>query len=882
MRLVNILRLRLRSLLARTRVERELDEELRYHLERQIEADVAAGMTRADAERRARRQTAGVEHEKEVCRDERGVQIVDNLFGDVRFAIRQLRKNPGFTAAAIFMLALGLCASVAIFAFVDAALLKPLPYQDPSRLVGVFETAAMFPRSNLSYPDYLDWKAQNTVFSAFEGYNRTGFIVSTPTGAEPARGTRVTAGFFRTLGVTPVLGRDFRLDEDQPSAARSTLLSHAAWQTRFGGDPAVLGRTVTLDGQPVVIVGVLPRTFHFAPGEPAEFWTTLQATNPCDVRRSCHSMYGVARLKPGITIDAALSNVQAIAKQLETAYPTSNRGQGAALAPLSEVIVGDIRPILLVLLVGAGLLLLIASVNAASLLLVRSEGRTREMAVRRALGASSTRLVVQFATEAAVLVAGGAALGLFAAHWLAQLLTGLIPADLMARLSFLQDLGLNLRVWAFAGVIALFAALLFALIPSLRLVWADSRAGLAEGSRGSAGQAWRRLGSRLVVVELAIAVVLLVSAGLLGQSLYRVLRVDVGMQPDRLATIYVAAPRAGYEDDTRRVALQREIVARMSALPGVEAAGISSQIPLSGNGNTTWFRVLGRPWKEGEHLEAPFREVTPAYFKTLGATLVRGRAFDDTEDASKPLVVIINQALARVHFPNEDPLGKQLAHISAEPQPMQIVGIVEDIKEGPLDVPTPPVMYVPYGQSVSSNFGVVVRTTQAPATLLPALPAVIREINRGIVTDAVMTMRDRIDDSPSAYLHRSSAALVGGFAAVALLLGVVGLYGVVAYSVSQRRREVGVRMALGAQRGAVYQLILKEAGWLTGAGIAIGLVCALGAGLLMRGLLFGVRSWDLPTLAGVTVLLGVSALLASYIPARRAASVNPVEALRAD
>jgi macrolide transport system ATP-binding/permease protein len=809
------------------------------------------------------------------------VPFLEHLAQDLRFAIRQLWKNPGFTCTAVLMLTLGLCASVAIFAFVDATLFKPLPYRDPARLVGVFETVPMFAHSNLSYDDYVDWKKLNTVFSSLEAYQSSGFALSTPAGAQRARGARVTDGFFRTLGIAPVLGRDFRAGEDLPAAPRTVLLSYGAWQTRYGGSPGVLGQSVMLDGAPNVIIGVLPREFHFAPAEPAEFWTSFHASTPCDLRRSCHGMYGVARLKDGVSLQAATDEVKAIAKRLEQQYPESNRDQGAALAPLTDVILGDIRPILLVLLSGAMLLLIIASVNVASLLLVRSESRRREIAVRSALGASTTRLVSQFVTEGVVLVAAGTALGLASASVAMRLLTTLIPAMMFAGMTYLHDLGLNIRVLTFAGTIALLAAALFSITPAVRLSLWEVREGLAEGSRGSAGLTWRRLGSKLVVVELAAAMVLLVGAGLLGQSLYRLLHVNVGLQPDHLATLTVAAPKSAYGKDEQAVALGRQILSRFAALPGVTSASLTSVLPLGGNGNTTWFRVIGRPW-HGEHNELPEREVSAGYFTTLGARLLRGRYFTDAEDASKPQVAIVNEAMARQYFPGEDPIGQHITYFAGQPAPIEIVGVVDDIREGGLDTAIPPVLYVPFNQGPGRYFAVVVRTSLDEESLLSTLTATVRQIDPDIVSSGGATMNDRINNSFSAYLHRSSAWLMGGFAALALLLGVVGLYGVIAYSVSQRSREIGVRMALGAQRRGVYLLILKEAGLLTAAGMIIGLVCSVGAATLMRGLLFGVGSWDVPTMAAVAAVLAISALLASYIPARRAASVNPVDALRAE
>jgi macrolide transport system ATP-binding/permease protein len=874
--------MRLGGLFGRSRGEREFADELESHLQMHIDDNVRAGMTPEQARRQAMLKLGGVQLTTAAYRDRSTIPWIEHLLQDTRFSIRQLRKNPGFTVTAVLMLALGMCASVAIFAFVDATLIKPLPYQDPARLVGVFEKLPMFPYSNLSYPDYLDWKRLNKVFSSFDAYERNGFtLTGRAGGAQPIMGARVTDGFFRTLGITPILGRDFAPGEDLPSGPHVALITYAAWQNRFNGDPGVIGRALTLNGNSTTIIGVLPRTFHFPPVEPVEVFPALHAFSECDLRRSCHSMYGVARLKDGVALQAATSDVVSIAALLEQQYPGENKGQGAALLPLSEFIGGDLRNILLVLLGGAVLLLLIASVNVASLLLVRSESRRREIAVRNALGASATRLISQFVTEGLVLVSAGTVLGLASAYSAMQLLTTLIPAGMFARMTYLHDVGLNGRVLSFAGIVAMLAAVLFSMTPALRLSRTEMREGLAEGSRGSAGQAWRRLGSKLVVLELATAMVLLVGAGLLGKSLYQLLRVDIGFQPDHLAILEVAAPRGMYGTSEAQVALQRLIMTRVSGLPGVQSAAITATLPVGYNGNTTWFRIIGKPW-HGEHNDTPERDVTAGYFKTLGAKLVRGRTFEESEDKSTQPVIIVNQAFARHHFPGEDALGKEITPLGDKPVPTQIVGIVEDIKEGPLDVAIPPVIYAPFNQSPDLYFAVVARVTQAESSMLPTLAATIQEVDRDIVTVGGTTMNDRINGSMSAYLHRSSAWLVGGFAGVAFLLSMIGLYGVVAYSVSQRNREIGVRMALGAHRGSVYRLILREAGVLTLVGIVIGAICAVGAASLMRGMLFAVETWDVPTLTAVAGVLAGAALLASYIPARRAASVNPVDALRAE
>ncbi|HTS27226.1 MAG TPA: ABC transporter permease [Bryobacteraceae bacterium] len=808
--------------------------------------------------------------------------MLDCLGRDLRFALRQLRSTPGFTVTSILVLALGMCASLAIFAFVDAALIKPLPYREPARLVGVYETNGMFPRSNLSYPDYLDWKKRNTVFGSLDVYQANGFKLTTPAGGEPVRGVRVSDGFFHTLGVNPILGRDFRDGEDLVSAARVGLISYSAWQQRYGGKRDVLGQVAILDDNPTMIIGVLPREFHFAPTGAAEYYVGFHPAGSCDIRRSCHGIFGVARLKDGVAIQAAFANVVAIAKELERQYPDSNRSQGAALAPLADVIVGDVRGILLALFAGAGLLLLIAAVNVTGLVLLRSEGRKREIAVRTALGASSARLTGQFATEAVVLAAAGGGLGLACARWAIQLLQGLISPAMMARTPFLRDLGLNGRVLGTTGAIALGAALLLAFPPSLRIWSAESRTGLAEASRGSSGTAWRRLGSKLVVVELAMAVVLLSGAGLFGKSLYRLLHVSLGIRPDHLVTIDVSAPDAGYGKAPQALALAELVTRRAQGLPGVTSAGVvENGAPVSGNGNTAWIRVLGHPW-HGEHYDVAHRYVSTNYFATIGASLERGRQFQESDDPSHPHVAIVNQAFVKQHFPGEDPLGRQLAYVSLDGPRFEIVGVVENIREGPLDAPIPPVLYTPFKQGPDDFFTVVVRTTESEGALVPALAALVRQIDPAIVTMRGATMKERLNDSQSAYLHRSLAWFVGGFAMMALVMGLIGLYGVIAYSVSQRSREIGIRMALGAEPRSVRRLILREGARLALLGTVIGLAGAVAAAQAMRGLLFGVRSWDAATLAPVAGILAIAALAATFLPAQRAAAVDPVDALRAE
>lgn len=868
---------RVSGLFRHQQAEQELTAELDSHLQMHIEDYLRTGITPVEARRMALVKLGGLEFTKQAYRDRRTLPMIENLLADLRFAARQLYRNPGLAATAIFTLALGTCASVAIFAFVDATLLRPLPYRDPARLVSLFESTPSGPRFHLAYLDYLDWKRLNTVFSRLEAFDTNRFLLHTSSGIQPVNGATVSAGFFRTLGVAPVLGRDFRDGEDTANAPWTVLLSYGAWQQRYGGRSDVLGQTVTLGTQTATIVGVLPRQFHFAPAGTAEFWTALHRSPKED--RGEHGLSAIARLKDGVPLERAEADTQTIAAQLAKQYPDADGGRGATVIPLTEVIVGGLRPILLTLFAGSGLLLLIACINIASLLLVRSEARAREIAVRGALGASPSRLVRQFITESLLLVILGNSLGVSTAVLAIRLLRGLIPPTMMNGMPFLKDLTLNNHTASFACAISVMAVLLFSLVPMVRMS-SMGTSGLPDIGRTVASTLWRRLGANLVVVELATAMVLLVGAGLLAKSLYRLLNTEIGIQPEHVVTLRILAPASSYPKDEQVAALGRRILERIEHQPWAAAGGISHALPIGNTGGNTTFEIVGKP-TIGAPYEVNQRQVSAGYFTTLQAKLVRGRFFNDADSASKPLVTIINQTMARMFFAGEDPMGKRIRYDASEP-PIEIVGIVDDVKEGPLDQATRPAMYTPFDQGPDNLFYVLVRTPQDEASTLAALTATIHKIDGNLIASEGESMTEHIQESSSAYLHRSSAWLVSGFAALALLLGAVGLYGVLSYSVGQRTREIGVRMALGAQRSSVYGLILREAGWLTAVGIFAGMVCSIGSALLMRSLLFGVTVVDLPTMTAVAAVLAISAFLASFLPARRAAFVNPMEALRAE
>jgi macrolide transport system ATP-binding/permease protein len=834
-----------------------------------------------------------VDHSREKVRAPRIGVWLKTLVQDIRLALRTLRKSPGFAATAMSTLSLSIAATVAIFGFVDAALIRPLPYPNLSQLMGVFETTELGSQySGYSYPNYVDLARTNRTFASIAAYSaNASFVLSGTEGAQLVSGAAVTSDFFRILGVTPVLGQDFdpnAASEDLFAVPSAVILSYAAWQKRFAGNADVLGKNVTLNEQSYTVVGVLPRTFQFAPTGSIDFWTTLRplAGDRCYQSRGCLEMGVIARLKDGVTVQQGLADVRAIAAREAREHPDPDRKRGANVAPLSQWILGDIQPVLLTLLGGAGLLLLIAYVNVTGLLLVRSENRRRELAVRGVLGASRGRLVQQFLVEGLVVTGVTMAVGLVAATFARRLLLKLIPADMLDGMPYLSGALWNWHLAAFAFGLALIALTLFAVTPALRLPSTNLRAGLAMGAPGSAATSWRNLGAKLVVLELATAMVLLSGAGLLGKSLYELLHVDMGFVPDRLATLSMLAPEAKYANSEQALALEREVVSRLRSLPGVTAVGTARSLPVT-DVPSTQIGFVGKP-NLGETNEVGHQVITAGYFSVLKAQLRQGRDFDEHDNLNAPSVVIINQTLAQKYFPGENPIGQHIFYhqhgsapeLSGPQHPLEIVGVVADFKEHALDTQETSVVYSPFAQGPGAEFYIVVHTSQDPASVLPLLIDAIHEVNPAIVINSPSSMSQIIRNSPAAYFHRTTASLAGGFAVAALMLSTVGLFGVIAYSVSRRTYEIGVRMALGATRSKVYRLILKEAGRLTLVGLVLGLSGSIGAGIFLSHLLFGVRSWDVSIFGAAAVLLMASALTAVLIPARRASRVDPMVALR--
>ncbi len=873
----------LRQLLFRRHRYQELSETIREHLEEKIAELMDRGMTQEQAERTARHEFGNVTRIEERGREVWQWSILESVLADLRYNLRQLRGAPGFALTGIIVLALGIGASVAIFAFVDAALLEPLPYADPNRLMAVNESSAAAPLWPLAYPDFVDWQRMNKSLSSLDVFAGSGYLLRAREGAEPVTAGRVSGGFFRTLGVRPVLGRDFAGGEDRLGGPNLTLVSYGTWLHRFGGRKDVVGQTVSLDNTGYTILGVLPRSFSFALAGNAEFWVPINTLSPHEQTRNFFNFFGVGRLREGVTRQTAQAELTAIEKQLQKQYPNQGRDLTAQVVPLTEVFVGNVRPILLTLLGGAVLLLVIACVNVASLVLVRSESRRREVAVRGALGATRGRLARQFAVEGLLMAAAGGLCGVLVAAALMRLLGKLVPKDMAANLPFLDGMNLNAHTTVFACTVALGAALLLAGTSTARLLFQEMRDGLAAGDRGAASRLWQRLGANLVAIELAVVVVLLAGAGLLGKSFYRLLHVPLGFDPNQVATVRViAADPISKGGKARMTEFSREIVQRVKSLPGVESVGMTSQVPAQCDCATDRIHFPPRPY-HGEPNEVDERHVSPGYLPALKAALVHGRFFTEDDDGSKPGVAVINESLARKFFPGEDPVGQKNANDEGgRDTEWEIVDVISDIHEGALDAPVAPTEYFPLSQTGDGSFTLVVHTRQDSVAILPELVAMLHQIDPNLGVSDEGTLLAVIENTQAALLHRFAAWLIGGFAGVALVLGVVGLYGVIAYSVSQRTREIGVRMALGAQRNAVYGLVMRQAGWLTVTGLALGMAAAVGVATLIRKMLFGVAAWDRDTLLAVAAVLGTAAMAASFVPARRAASVNPVQALRSE
>jgi predicted permease len=810
------------------------------------------------------------------------------LWQDARYALRMLWKSPGFALIAIVALALGIGANTAIFSVVNGVLLRPLPFPDSEQLMMVFERR---PRQNreagpVTPADFIDWQNQNQVFASMAAYSGTAFNL-TETGAEPEQiiGQFVTSGFFQTLGVQAAIGRVLSPDADRPGGDhRAVVLSHKFWQRHFGGDGRIVGRTITLNDEIFTVVGVMPPAFSY-PDADTELWATPRSAVPEVARvgnvdpatlRSLHYLNVIARLKPGVTREQAHSEMEGIAARLEQEHPIENTGHTARVVSLHEQTVGDVQPALLILLGAVALVLLIACANVANLLLARATARAKEMSIRTALGASRARLVRQLLTESTLLAIAGGAVGLMLALWGLDLLVALSPENIPR----LHEIKLDARVLAFTLGVSLVTGLVFGLAPALQASKLDLNSSLKEGGRGTTeGFGRRRMRGALVVMEVALTLVLLIGAGLMLRSFSSLQRVDPGFRADNLLTMELSMPLGRFNESEQQAAnFYREVINRISTLPGVESVGATWILPLSGQGAGTGFEIEGYTPAPNERTNTAFSSITPRYFETMGIPLVRGRQFVDSDTAESQGVAIINEAFARRYFASQDPVGRRIRPRGDDNDWLTVIGVVGDVRQTGLAEEPRPEMFLSYLQSPFPFMNVVIRTTSDPTSLAAAVRREVWAVNPDQPVANVSTMNQLMSNSIAR--TRFNTLLLQLFAAVALALAVVGLYGVMAYSVAQRTHEIGVRMALGAKGSDVLKMVVGQGMILVTIGIALGLAAAFAATRLMVTLLYGVSATDPVTFIGIALLLIAAAFIACYIPARRATKIDPMIALR--
>jgi putative ABC transport system permease protein len=873
--------------------EAEIVEELAQHLEDVYQRSRNAGATEAEATSAALKELATDDLlQKEMRRSQTpfkappvaggptNANIVADLLHDLRYAARLQRKNPGFTIVAIIALALGIGANTAIFSVVNTVLLRPLPYKDPERLVMVWEDATKhgYPRDTPAAANFVDWRDQNQSFEGMAAIADTSFNLTGSGDPERLEGRRVSANMFPLLGVEPHIGRVFTAAEDQPGAQRVALLSYALWQRRFGGDTGIVGKALTLNGESHVVVGVMPARFQF-PSSDDQVWVPVAFTQQEAGNRNRHYLQVLARLRPGVSLDQAQSEMNTIAARLQQQYPQSNTDLGAAVQPLHEHLVGDIKPALLVLLGAVGLVLLIACANVANLLLARAAVRQKEIAVRVALGARRWRLIRQFLTESVLLSTFGGLVGLAIAYGGLVLLKASIPENI----SQARDISMDLRVLGFTFLVSVATGLIFGLAPALQAARFNQIDTLKEGGRDAAtGGSGKRLRGLLVTAEVAISLVLLIGAGLLINSFLRLRNVDPGFRTDNLLTMKIVLPEPKYEEMERRSAFYTELINRVQSLAGVRSAAVTSNLPLYRQGNSIGVGIEGQPDPPpGQERIVVTRIISPGYFDTMSIPILRGRGLTEQDTETTPNVVVVSETMARRYWPGEDAVGKRIAagRIRSPEDWIQVVGVVKDVRQFELNAEPRPQMYLTYRQAgFFDSRDLVVKTDVDPASMAATVRKAVWEIDKDQPVSNIQTMDEILADSIAR--QRFSMLLLAIFAAVALVLAGVGIYGVMSYSVAQRTHEIGIRMALGAQTGAVLKLAVGYGMKLVIAGIAIGLIAAFALTRVMSTLLFGVTATDPTTFTLISLLLIAVAVLASYVPARRATRVNPIIALR--
>ncbi|HEX9941764.1 MAG TPA: ABC transporter permease [Thermoanaerobaculia bacterium] len=865
----------MRNWFRRERVEQDLDEEIRSYLDALVEEKVAAGMPPEAARRAAAIELGGVEQVKEQVRDARGGALLETLLQDLRYGLRTLAKNPGFTSAAVLTLALGIGANTAIFSVVNGVLLAPLAGRDPDRLVLLWESTKDAPQIAVSYPDYVDWRQRTRSFEDIAIYNSFDQFTMTGQGdPERVRGGLASGNLFTVIGVEPAAGRLLAPRDDRPDAEPVAVISDEFWRRRFAQERGVVGRPIVLDGNAYTIVGVLPPSFRLAG---SEVWIPLGrfTHTPRFIRSNHPGLLAIGRLKPQVTIDQMLADLGAVAKQLQRDYPVDSAGIGAGGAPLREMAVGGIRQPLRMLAVAVGLVLLVACANVANLLLSRAAARQHEFALRVAIGAGRRRVVRQLITESLILAAAGGVLGLGLAWAGVKLLVALHPTNVPR----LTEIHVDATVLAFALGLSLITGFLFGLAPALHLARSEPIIALQEsGRRASGGRARHRMVTGLTVAEIALALVLLVGAGLLVRSFAKLIGVDPGFDSRNVTAALVSLPELDYPDEARRRLAFGELLRRVQALPPVQGAALSTDLPLSASWQTG-VTFEGLPVPAGSEPLLNAVSVSPEYFRTMRIRLLAGRGIEPSDTQGRPLVVLVSESVARRFFGGRSAIGRRMKQGGAEFESpwLTIVGIVADVKNDGLRTAPRGTMYFPDQQSVPSSAWLLVRSETPLEQLLPLLRRETAAIDRNLPLANVTTLDDARDSSVAQ--ERFWMLMLGIFAALALVLAAVGIYGVIAYSVVQRSREIGVRIALGARHADVLGMVVGQAMRLTVIGIAIGAAAALGAGRFLASLLFEVESTDPLVFAGAALLVASVALLSAALPALRAAQTDPTTAI---
>jgi putative ABC transport system permease protein len=806
-------------------------------------------------------------------RRSRPLTMLAQMLTDMRYGTRQLLKAPGFTMVAILTLAAGIGATSAIFSVVNGVMLRPLPYPEPERVVRVIEVLPQYGRFAVAPANFLDWRDRNHVFERIAAYTTGNDTFIGSEGPERIPRALISWDMFELLGVTPMLGRGFRQEEDVPKQNNVIVISQGMWQRRFGSDPNILGRAINISGAPVTIVGVMPAGFYFA-GRAIEFWRPI-ALDPANATRGGHFLAVVARLKPGVSQQQADSEMRAIATQLAKQYPDSNADESVDTVLLHDLIVGPIRPMLLTLFAAVGVLVLIACANVGHLLLVRASVRERELAIRTAMGAGRRRLVLQMIAESLVLALGGGAAGVL----LAYLAITPIQALGASSLPRVADITLDRNVLAFAFLVTIATGFIFGLAPAWQAARGDVGAVLKESGRTTDARGHRVRGL-LLVAEVALSLVLLVGAALLIRSFARLMNISPGFAPEHVLSFQVTLPETAYPDNPTRDAFFDRLLERLRGSPGVQAAGVIQTLPILSDYMLS-FAIQGRPLAApGHELSANFRVASPGYFESLSIPVMRGRTFTAHDTAQSPMVAVIDEAFAQRHFTGEDPIGQGIDIGNGSDGFYEIVGVVGSVRHEGLAVSPRPTMYIPYKQDVFSGMVIMVRTQGDPAQFARTARQIVREVDPTLPAFEIAPLSNVITQSVAQ--RRFSMLLLGVFAFIAVFLAAVGLYGVVAYAVSQRTQEIGLRMAIGAQRGDVLRLVLGNGMKLALLGVAIGVGGALALSRYIAAMLFEIDRFDVPSYAATAaVLLAVSAL-ACYVPARRAMRVDPLVAMRAE